>query len=215
VHSFGGSLHINAGLRSQPPAQARAAVNHTGSENLAKLGQAKGEVLVEPQWLQEHLHDPTLKVIEVDVSPLAYQQGHIQGAVLWNIDKDIKDINYQLVDKATTEALVNRSGIGPASTVVLYGYAPAIGFLAHEALRTPRRENSQLFTGNMGSRRPFLDHRGAHLTDQPLPAARPGQRNSRLALERARGNRRPHMHHLGRAHRRRVPRRVILAVRRP
>jgi thiosulfate/3-mercaptopyruvate sulfurtransferase len=89
---------------------------------------AQNEVLVDPQWLQEQLHDPTLRVIEVDVSPVAYDQGHIQGAVLWNIYKDLKDTSYQLVDKATIEALVKRSGIDAGTTVVLYGYAPAMGF---------------------------------------------------------------------------------------
>ena len=69
-----------------------------------------------------------LRLVEVDVSPAAYDEGHIDGAVLWNIYRDLKDANYQLVDKAAIEALVARSGITPSSTVVFYGYAPAMGF---------------------------------------------------------------------------------------
>jgi thiosulfate/3-mercaptopyruvate sulfurtransferase len=83
---------------------------------------------VAPEWLEEHLHDPSLRLVEVDVSPVAYDKGHIEGAVLWNVYRDLKDTNYQLVDKATTEQLLGRSGIAPGSTVVFYGYAPAMGF---------------------------------------------------------------------------------------
>jgi thiosulfate/3-mercaptopyruvate sulfurtransferase len=89
---------------------------------------ARGEVLVEPRWLEEHLHDPELRLVEVDVSPAAYDEGHIEGALLWNIYRDLKDSNYQLVDKAAIESLVARSGIAPDSTVVFYGYGPAMGF---------------------------------------------------------------------------------------
>jgi thiosulfate/3-mercaptopyruvate sulfurtransferase len=91
-------------------------------------GYAEGEVLVAPQWLHEHLHDPGLRVIEVDVSPVAYEQGHIQGVVLWNIYSDLKDASYRLVETAAIEALVTRSGIEAGTTVVFYGYAPAMGF---------------------------------------------------------------------------------------
>ena len=86
------------------------------------------DVLVDARWLAGHLDDPAVRIVEVDVSPVAYEQGHIAGAVLWNVYQDLKDADYQLVDRATTEALVSRSGITPDSTVVFYGYAPAMAF---------------------------------------------------------------------------------------
>lgn len=90
-------------------------------------GYAEGEVLVTTRWLEERLHEPGLRVVEVDVSAAAYDAGHIDGAVLWNVYSDLKDGSYQLVGKAAIENLLARSGIGPDSTVVLYGYAPAMG----------------------------------------------------------------------------------------
>jgi thiosulfate/3-mercaptopyruvate sulfurtransferase len=39
----------------------------------------------------------------------------------------LKDAGYGTVDAAAVERLVARSGIGPDSTVVFYGYAPALG----------------------------------------------------------------------------------------
>ena len=99
-----------------------------GSRAVLQEAGTRREVLVEPRWLEEHLHDPALRLVEVDVSPVAYDRGHIEGAVLWNVYRDLKDTSYRLVDKAATERLIGRSGIAPGSTVVFYGYAPAMGF---------------------------------------------------------------------------------------
>jgi thiosulfate/3-mercaptopyruvate sulfurtransferase len=84
-------------------------------------------VLVDPGWLAGHLDDADLRVVEVDVSPAAYDDWHIDGAVLWNVYTDLKDAGYRTVATAALERLVARSGIGPDSTVVFYGYAPALG----------------------------------------------------------------------------------------
>jgi thiosulfate/3-mercaptopyruvate sulfurtransferase len=85
------------------------------------------QVLVNPEWLQAHLSDPHVRVIEVDVSATAYDEWHIDGAVLWNVYADLKDADYRLVGTTALEQLVVRSGIDPHSTVVFYGYAPALG----------------------------------------------------------------------------------------
>ncbi len=83
--------------------------------------------LVDQQWLEARLGAPGVRVVEVDVSAAAYNDWHIDGAVLWNIYADLKDADYQLRGGAALERLVARSGIGPDSTVVFYGYAPALG----------------------------------------------------------------------------------------
>jgi thiosulfate/3-mercaptopyruvate sulfurtransferase len=98
----------------------------TSSHIQRSVGSA--DVLVDPWWLAEHLGDPNVRVVEVDVSRAAYDGGHIDGAVLWNVYQDIKDADFRLVDIAALEELLARSGIDPDSTVVFYGYAPAMGF---------------------------------------------------------------------------------------
>ena len=47
--------------------------------------------------------------------------------MLWNVYADLKDASYRTMDSVALERLVARSGIGPDSTVVFYGYAPALG----------------------------------------------------------------------------------------
>jgi thiosulfate/3-mercaptopyruvate sulfurtransferase len=86
------------------------------------------DVLVSADWLEAHLQDPAVRVVEVDVSRLAYDEWHIDGAVLWNIYADLKDADYRLVDAEAVQRLLARSGIGPETTVVCYGYGPAMGF---------------------------------------------------------------------------------------
>jgi thiosulfate/3-mercaptopyruvate sulfurtransferase len=88
----------------------------------------KTDVLVGTEWLEQRLHLSGLRVVEVDVSPAAYREGHIPGAVLWNVYADLKDSEYRLVDRVALERLMERSGIDPDSDVVFYGYAPAMGF---------------------------------------------------------------------------------------
>ena len=88
---------------------------------------AHDAVLVDPAWLAAHLHDPAVQVVEVDVSRLAYDEWHIDGAVLWNVYEDLKDAGYRTAGRGEVARLAARSGIGPGSTVVFYGYAPAMG----------------------------------------------------------------------------------------
>jgi thiosulfate/3-mercaptopyruvate sulfurtransferase len=83
-------------------------------------------VLVSPQWLGAQLGNPRVRVVEVDVSPAAYHEGHIDGAALWNVYADLKDAGYRPVGAAGLERLIAQSGIRPDSTVVFYGYAPAL-----------------------------------------------------------------------------------------
>jgi thiosulfate/3-mercaptopyruvate sulfurtransferase len=88
---------------------------------------AAAGVLVSPAWLQARLHDPAVRVVEVDVSRAAYNDWHIDGAVLWNIYADLRDAEYLPVPALAVQRLLERSGIAPHTTVVFYGYGPAMG----------------------------------------------------------------------------------------
>jgi thiosulfate/3-mercaptopyruvate sulfurtransferase len=98
--------------------------------DLYATGQAPGAgnaALADRHWLRAHLDDPQVRVVEVDVSPTAYDDWHIDGAVLWNIYAELKDADYRTAGPDALQGIVTSSGIDPDSTVVFYGYAPAFG----------------------------------------------------------------------------------------
>jgi thiosulfate/3-mercaptopyruvate sulfurtransferase len=80
------------------------------------------EVLVSTEWAAQHLNDPKIRLVEVDVDTSAYDQGHIPGAVGWNWQTQLQDnIRRDLISKQALEQLLGRSGISNDTTILLYG----------------------------------------------------------------------------------------------
>jgi thiosulfate/3-mercaptopyruvate sulfurtransferase len=89
---------------------------------------AHPEVLVDTQWLMDHLNDPMVRVVEVDMSTEPYQNAHIPGAIFWNIFADLLNPDLSINLEATAiEKLMSRSGISAATTVIAYGSYPGTG----------------------------------------------------------------------------------------
>jgi thiosulfate/3-mercaptopyruvate sulfurtransferase len=81
-----------------------------------------GEPIVSTEWLSERLDDPKVRIIEVSVDPGVYERGHIPGAfnISWHTDL-VDTVRRDIVSKDSFEKLASRAGIGPETTVVLYG----------------------------------------------------------------------------------------------
>ena len=80
------------------------------------------EVLVTTEWAAEHLNDPKVRFVEVDVDTSAYDQGHIAGAVGWNWQTQLQDnVRRDLIERAALEKLLSESGISNDTTIILYG----------------------------------------------------------------------------------------------
>jgi thiosulfate/3-mercaptopyruvate sulfurtransferase len=83
---------------------------------------AKPEVLVNTDWVEEHLDDGGVRLIEVDEDTEAYDRGHIRGAVSWNWSTDLHtQTGRDFQDQAGFSSLLSEAGVGPDTTVVLYG----------------------------------------------------------------------------------------------
>ena len=83
---------------------------------------AHPKVLIDTQWVADHLFNKNIRLVEVDVDPSLYAAGHIPGAAGWDWKKDTQQTqNRDIPDKAGIEALLKRSGIDNDTTIVLYG----------------------------------------------------------------------------------------------
>ena len=74
---------------------------------------ANPDSLVSTDWAVEHLNDPEVRFVEVDVDTTAYEKGHLPGAVGWNWRNDLqakpaRDIAAQ----EQLEQLLSSSGVG-------------------------------------------------------------------------------------------------------
>jgi thiosulfate/3-mercaptopyruvate sulfurtransferase len=83
---------------------------------------SRSDVLVAADWVQDHIDDPGVVLVEVDEDTSAYDKGHIQGAVKLDWRKDLQDpVRRDFVDKAGFEQLLSDRGISGDDTVILYG----------------------------------------------------------------------------------------------
>jgi rhodanese-related sulfurtransferase len=69
-----------------------------------------------------------VRIVEVDVSPAAFDGGHIPGAIFWNAYGDLRPVDYRPLPPSEFARLLSRSGIGPDTAVVFYGYAAYLGY---------------------------------------------------------------------------------------
>jgi thiosulfate/3-mercaptopyruvate sulfurtransferase len=80
------------------------------------------DVLVDAAWAHQHLSDPEVRFIEVDVDTSAYEQGHLPGAVAWNWTSQLSDgIRRDVATREDFGRLLSESGIDRDTTIVLYG----------------------------------------------------------------------------------------------
>jgi thiosulfate/3-mercaptopyruvate sulfurtransferase len=85
-------------------------------------GYVHPEVLVDADWVETHLRDPQVRLLEVDVNTKAYEQGHIPGAVGVNWQTELQDqiVRAPLL-QGHLEKLLGDVGVSNDTTIVLYG----------------------------------------------------------------------------------------------
>ncbi|HXQ95726.1 MAG TPA: sulfurtransferase [Candidatus Acidoferrales bacterium] len=122
--------------------------------------------LVSPQWAKEHLDDPGVRFVEVDVDTTAYEQSHLPGAVPWDWTMQLSDsVRRDLASREDLSRLLSTSGIGTDTHVVLYGdNNDWFAAWAYWQLRLFGWQNVSLLDGG---RRYWLDNGFPVTTDVP------------------------------------------------
>lgn len=163
--------------------------------------------LVSTAWLEDHLNDPDLRIVEVCSlrDDKTYHEGHIPGA-MWVYWKSAcwHDTDRDFVPPAAMARLFGEMGIGPDSTVVLYGDPVQYGSYAFWAFTMAGHKNLRLLDG--GRRKWVLEGRPMSRNvprfppvDYPVPAGNAAMRVGRRNV----------LNHL------REPKRLLLDLRSP
>jgi thiosulfate/3-mercaptopyruvate sulfurtransferase len=83
---------------------------------------SRSDVLVDADWVEAHLGDPGVVIVEVDEDTSAYDKGHIANAVKIDWKKDLQDpVRRDFVDRHGFEELLSARGISNDDLVILYG----------------------------------------------------------------------------------------------
>jgi thiosulfate/3-mercaptopyruvate sulfurtransferase len=87
------------------------------------MGYAYSNVLVSTQWINDHLKDPKVRIIEVDYNPsTSYIIGHIPRAVLFDWKLELVDSTKRdIISKEIFENLVQKAGIDNDTILIVYG----------------------------------------------------------------------------------------------
>jgi thiosulfate/3-mercaptopyruvate sulfurtransferase len=80
------------------------------------------DVLVETDWVEQHLDDDSIRIVEVDENPALYAEAHIPGAIGFDWKKDLQDqVKRDFLAPEDFGELFGSRGVGNDHTIVLYG----------------------------------------------------------------------------------------------
>jgi thiosulfate/3-mercaptopyruvate sulfurtransferase len=83
---------------------------------------SRSNVLVNAEWVQDHIDDPKVAIVEVDEDTSMYDRNHIRNAVRIDWLQDLQDpVRRDFIDQVGFEKLLSARGISNEDTVVLYG----------------------------------------------------------------------------------------------
>jgi thiosulfate/3-mercaptopyruvate sulfurtransferase len=79
-------------------------------------------VLVDTQWVEDHLTDPAIRIVEVDENPALYEEAHIPGAIGFDWKRELQDqVRRDFLSPEAFGELFGSRGVSDEHTVVLYG----------------------------------------------------------------------------------------------
>src|SRR2546430_3082449 len=79
------------------------------------------DVLVDTQWVEDHLEDDSIRIVEVDENPALYAEAHIPGAIGFDWKADLQDpVRRDFLGPEPFGQLFGRRGVSNEHTIVLY-----------------------------------------------------------------------------------------------
>jgi thiosulfate/3-mercaptopyruvate sulfurtransferase len=82
---------------------------------------ANSDSLVETAWIEEHIDDPGIAILEVDEDTTAYEKGHIPNAISVNWETELHDLpRREFVTSEQLAQLLGEKGVSTDQTIILY-----------------------------------------------------------------------------------------------
>jgi thiosulfate/3-mercaptopyruvate sulfurtransferase len=89
---------------------------------VAEVADYAKDVLVETQWVEDHLGDDSVRIVEVDENPALYAEAHIPGAIGLDWKKDLQDsVKRDFLAPQEFGELLGSRGVSNDHQIVLYG----------------------------------------------------------------------------------------------
>jgi len=80
------------------------------------------DVLVDTEWVEDHLDDANVRIVEVDENPALYAEAHIPGAIGFDWKQDLQDpVKRDFLGPDAFGELFGSRGISNDHLIVLYG----------------------------------------------------------------------------------------------
>src|SRR4030081_1555705 len=80
------------------------------------------DVLVDTQWVEDHLNDDSVRIVEVDENPALYEESHIPGAIGFDWRTDLQDqVKRDFLGPEDFGNLFGSRGVSNEHQVILYG----------------------------------------------------------------------------------------------
>ena len=161
---------------------------------------SRESALVTAEWVQEHLEDGSIVLVEVDEDTTAYDKGHIKGAIKLDWTTDLQDeVRDDFVNKQQFEALLSEKVRGRRrhhrAVRRQQQLVRRLRLLVLQALWPPGRQAPRRWSQEVGARRPGADRRAADPGADELHGAGAGHVDSARSATRcvdAIGTQEPH-----------------------
>jgi len=83
---------------------------------------AHPETLVTTDWVAQHLTDPKVRIVEVDVDTKSYDEGHVPNSIAWAWNTQLADtVRRDILSQQQFEELMSNSGVSRDTTLIIHG----------------------------------------------------------------------------------------------
>jgi thiosulfate/3-mercaptopyruvate sulfurtransferase len=101
---------------------ALALLATTGIQPSTAAPKNQARAVVQPDWLEQNIDNPKVRIIEVSTEPGLYERGHIKNAakIVWHTEL-VDTVNRDIASAKNFQKLAQKIGISQDTTIVLYG----------------------------------------------------------------------------------------------